>query len=52
MKTGLLHHWRIVLMALMLAVVLAVGPLAADAALHTGFVPAALADGPQRGSGG
>jgi hypothetical protein len=46
------NRWKIAVMALALAALLAVGPLVADATLHTGFVPAALAEGPQRGSGG
>ena len=56
MNTGLQRNvtdrWKIVLVALMLATLLAMGPVASDAALHTGLVPVALADGPVRGSGG
>lgn len=56
MNTGLHQHvtrrWKIVLLAFVAAALLGVGSPAVDATLHTGFVPAALADGPQRDSGG
>ena len=42
----------VLLIALFLALLPLVAPLVADATLHTGFVAAALADGPVRGSGG
>jgi Flp pilus assembly protein TadG len=45
-------HVRFVLVALVLSLLLSVWPALSDAALHTALVPAALADGPQRGSGG
>ncbi len=56
MNTGLMGHItnraKILLAALLLALLMAAAPVAADTALHTGLVPAALADGPVRGGGG
>jgi hypothetical protein len=56
MNTGLPEHLtkraKIVLLAFVLAILLGVGLPAVDAALGTGFVPAVLADGPQRDGGG
>jgi hypothetical protein len=43
---------KVALGALVLALLLALGPALADAALHTALVPAALAGGPQSGDGG
>jgi hypothetical protein len=56
MNTGLKSHItnraKILLAALLLALLTAAAPMAADTTLHTGFVPAAMADGPLRGGGG
>jgi hypothetical protein len=56
MNKGLKRHVTrqsaVLLIALFLAILPVVAPLVADATLHTGFVAAALADGPVRGNGG
>jgi hypothetical protein len=52
LQAQLTKRVRIFVLALALAMLLGIGPVAADAALHTGLVPAALADGPQRSGGG
>lgn len=56
MNTGLKSHItnraKILLAALLLALLMAAALMAADTALHTGLVPAAMADGPVRGNGG
>ena len=56
MNTGLKGHitnrTKILLAALLLALRTAAAPMAADTVLHTGLVPAAMADGPVRGDGG
>jgi hypothetical protein len=56
MNTGLKGHItnraKILLAALLLALLTAAAPMAADTVLHTELVPAAMADGPVRGDGG
>jgi hypothetical protein len=56
MNTGLKGHItnraKILLAALLLALLAAAAPMAADTTLHIGLAPAAMADGPQRDGGG
>lgn len=56
MNTGLKSHItnraKILLAAVLLALLTAAAPMAADTALQTALVPAAMADGPLRGGGG
>ena len=52
LKRHVTRQSAVLLLALFLALLPLVAPLVADATLHTGFVAAALADGPVRGGGG